>query len=304
MKKDVFVDITKCPICSSSKYSLFYKESYNSPYLKDYLTNYYGGRLDFKLIKRKSFVVNYCNNCDFYWHKSILKDRYLKKLYTLWINSKESFLKHQMNKYPLQRAQIISFLIRCLNSQKLSLQRRDIKFLDYGGGWADFAVCAKALGCNAYIYDLSPARIKYAKTNGIDCLNSRDLNFHKGTFDFILLNQVLEHVPNPMKMIKTVNLLLKPGGILAISVPNAKSISHSKIVCKGPLQPLEHINGFTPKSLVKLLERSGFLIILGNPFFLEISFKKIILNLGLKIYSLVFKAPLFLFDTIVLCKKR
>jgi SAM-dependent methyltransferase len=41
----------------------------------------------------------------------------------------------------------------------------------------------------------------------------------KGSFDFVICNQVLEHVPDPIKAFKNLNFLTKKGGYIWISIP-------------------------------------------------------------------------------------
>lgn len=43
---------------------------------------------------------------------------------------------------------------------------------------------------------------------------------HDGIFDLVLLFEVLEHVMNPALVLNEINRLLKPGGILFVTVPN------------------------------------------------------------------------------------
>ncbi len=302
MKNDIFIDVINCPICNSSKKkSLFYSKNYDSNELKGYLKKYYGGRIDYDFFLDHKFTINYCEACDFYWHGSILNNKYLEILYSYWVDKDQSLIKHLKNKSPLSRIQTLAFLSRCMNSQEKFLLRNDIKFLDFGGGWGDFSICAKALGCDVFLYELSTERISNALSHGIPCLSSEDLGNHKNSFDFILLNQVLEHIPNPKKLIEDVYLLLKSGGLMVVSVPNAnKSLN---IIEKGPFQPLEHINCFTPNSLKKIVEKSNFTIINSNPFFSEISLRSLVLNLVRKFIFRFFNKSISIFDTSILCKK-
>jgi hypothetical protein len=302
MKNNIFVYVEKCPICESSeKKELFFSKNYNSIQLKDYLEKYYAGRVDYKIFLNEKFVINYCKDCDFYWHGSILNYKYLEILYSTWIENKGSLIKHYKNKSLLTRLKILAFLSRCINSQEEFAARNDLKFLDFGGGWGDFSICAKALGCDVFLHELSADRISYVLDQGIICLSKENLINFKNSFDFILVNQVLEHLPNPKKIIDEIYLLLKPGGIMFISVPYAKRSSN--IIGKGPFQPLEHINCFTPNSLKKLLEKSNFTIINSNPIFSEISLRNIALNLVRKFIFRLSKKSLTVFDTSILCKK-
>lgn len=46
-------------------------------------------------------------------------------------------------------------------------------------------------------------------------------DYQKDFFDFITLDQVVEHVPNPIAFIKDASEVLKPAGFIILSTPNA-----------------------------------------------------------------------------------
>jgi SAM-dependent methyltransferase len=125
--------------------------------------------------------------------------------------------------------------------------------LDFGMGWASWARNARELGCKSHGYDLSPERFTFAQKYGI--ITDLDETFH-----FINTEQVMEHVPRPAALVADLAARLRPGGILKISVPSnlglketfarlaagQPSVTRDEIM---PLQPLEHLNCFTPKGL-------------------------------------------------------
>lgn len=69
------------------------------------------------------------------------------------------------------------------------------------------------------------------------------------TFDAILCTEVLEHVPEPIKAIKEMSRLLKPGGRLILTVPLAAFIHQA---------PYHFYGGYTPYWFEKFLKESGF----------------------------------------------
>lgn len=47
------------------------------------------------------------------------------------------------------------------------------------------------------------------------------LPYHDGEFDKIILSEVLEHLPDDVKALSEIKRILKPGGILFVTVPNS-----------------------------------------------------------------------------------
>jgi 2-polyprenyl-3-methyl-5-hydroxy-6-metoxy-1,4-benzoquinol methylase len=82
-------------------------------------------------------------------------------------------------------------------------------------------------------------------------------------FDVVVMLNVLEHVPDPVKTIQECRQLLVPGGILCIRVPNDFSEIQASAREKTGAAPWwiavpDHINYFNFASLAQTLERLGF----------------------------------------------
>jgi predicted SAM-dependent methyltransferase len=130
-------------------------------------------------------------------------------------------------------------------------------------GWADWLLMATGFGYQCYGMELSESRIKYAQSRGIKVLNWEDAE--QMSFDFINTEQVFEHIPNPLETLKKLKTLLKPGGIIKISVPTTNDIDRrlkfmdwgSKKGMRNSLNaisPLEHIQYYKRSSLDKMAE--------------------------------------------------
>src|SRR5262249_57545619 len=53
-----------------------------------------------------------------------------------------------------------------------------------------------------------------------------DADLPQGTFALIVLQQVIEHVPDPRRMIERLRALLAAGGAVVIETPNTRSWDH------------------------------------------------------------------------------
>jgi len=82
--------------------------------------------------------------------------------------------------------------------------------------------------------------------------NVENLNLDKKDFDFVICNQVLEHIPEPSKAFNSIYNHMCNMGILYINVP-VNNIPHS--------QPYHHYTGITSCGLAMLAIRNNFKII-------------------------------------------
>lgn len=97
---------------------------------------------------------------------------------------------------------------------------------------------------------------KYGK---IFCGSYRD--FQEANFDVVLMNHVIEHLPNPQEAITKIKTFLKPGGILIIGTPNFDSGAARRYGNKFRLlNDPTHISLFSDDSLRRFVRDNGFTI--------------------------------------------
>jgi 2-polyprenyl-3-methyl-5-hydroxy-6-metoxy-1,4-benzoquinol methylase len=83
--------------------------------------------------------------------------------------------------------------------------------------------------------------------------------YRDSTFDIVILNHVLEHVPNPSAFLGEVRTVLKTRGIVFVSLPNFGSIEAQILRQRWRfLMPEEHYVQFTPRTLSAFLSAHGF----------------------------------------------
>ena len=78
-------------------------------------------------------------------------------------------------------------------------------------------------------------------------------------FDVVSMNDVIEHVIDPIMTLEEVNRIMKRGGLLFMTTPNIGALM-AKISGKKWLhiKPNEHLTYFTPQTIKKLVEKTGF----------------------------------------------
>lgn len=182
----------------------------------------------------------------------------------------DSWLKEEAGRDALWR--------RRLN--KLLPHKAEGNLLDIGAGIGQFLHHARPFFTEVAGTEVSESAARIAKQKyGIDLLAGQveELNLPPASFANITLFHVLEHVPDPMRLIHQCCELLRPRGILAIAVPNdvlAWSTAVKKLGKRIGFHPFQkfspvlgiaragesreiHLSHFTPTVLRKLVTNSG-----------------------------------------------
>lgn len=80
-----------------------------------------------------------------------------------------------------------------------------------------------------------------------------------GSFDFVIVHHVLEHVPEPLDLLRQLGGAMREGGVLFISLPRLDTVAqHGHL--KYCLDGRKHLVSFSETCLAGLLARAGFAI--------------------------------------------
>ncbi|MGQ9842781.1 MAG: class I SAM-dependent methyltransferase [Spirochaetota bacterium] len=91
-----------------------------------------------------------------------------------------------------------------------------------------------------------------------DALN---LPFRENTFDRIICSEVMEHVSDDNKACSELTRVLKPGGLIAITVPTYISeLIYDTLTYEYFTSPGGHIRKYIPKKLAHIMEQNGLTI--------------------------------------------
>ncbi len=139
--------------------------------------------------------------------------------------------------------------------------RRSGRLLDVGCGDADLVRAAQDQGWNAEGVDFDPAAVDFARRRGLKVsLGSLvSQGYEANHFDAIVMSHVIEHVPDPILVLKECHRILKPEGRLVLATPNVDGWFHRKFRRNWVhLDPPRHLYLFGIGTLTESVRRSGF----------------------------------------------
>ncbi len=234
----MLLETISCPVCGKAEYNTIFKSK------------------DFRFqASDESFNIVKCSKCDFIFlnprpDQDTIEDFYPPGFYK---NNYSLFYKALHLFYQLEQKSNVDFIKRHKPSGKL---------LDVGCGPGNFISLMRQEGYDVYGIEIS----KDAKGIIPDFLKSRvyegnleDIDFSANSFDIITMLQSLEHMHNLDKLMQSIRRILKPDGVLYISIPNAHFFEFSLF---GPycfhLDVPRHLYFFNKKTLKQFLFKNSF----------------------------------------------
>jgi SAM-dependent methyltransferase len=148
---------------------------------------------------------------------------------------------------------------------------RGLEVGSYVGG---FLAAAAALGWRVEGLDVNAPTNRFARARG-HVVHDGDLESFAdaGSFDAVAAWNCFDQLPDPRVAARRAHALLRPGGVLAVRVPNGAFYATVRRRLHGPdaalarallahnnLLAFPYRHGFTPRSLALLLERAGFAV--------------------------------------------
>jgi 2-polyprenyl-3-methyl-5-hydroxy-6-metoxy-1,4-benzoquinol methylase len=116
------------------------------------------------------------------------------------------------------------------------------------------------LGWDATGLDFDPRAIAAARSRGLNVSagDVRSMAYSAASFDAIVMTHVIEHVVDPVGLLKECRRILKPQGTLVLVTPNPSSLGH-RIYGRAwrGLEPPRHLVIFPPEALRLACAKAG-----------------------------------------------
>lgn len=262
-----------CPACGAGISDTLLEISYTNQDVFRFLCSYYRHAPPAVLRERLGdgmLSIVECSSCTLIYQREIPDPDFMHELYADWIIDSDDLSPY--SPLPLaaeQYAYLASEVMHLLAEQRRVIGAgRRIRVLDFGMGWGTWLQMARSLGASVFGAELSAPKIDYARSVGIPVLTLDEIASMR--FDVVCTEQVLEHVPHPAELLRSLSAALAPTGFLKISVPPGGNIratlahwdwrdAFARRQQIMPVHPLEHINCFTARSLDRLAAHHGLL---------------------------------------------
>ena len=206
------------------------------------------------------FPIEKCSKCDFVYAGRMPKPKFLDYVYDQLIDIEVA----RRESYSPQNIAARMDYMRTF----LGLLGDGGKVLDYGCGFGpSLALLRNIPGISVFGFETSAARVREISiwhstvTLDLNCVREH------GPFDAIILDNVLEHVPNPRETVQSIATLCLPGTLLYVSVPDAGkryldaqiALNRESKLLAMDINPWEHLSYFDLPHLDELMASAGFI---------------------------------------------
>lgn len=243
LKSNLFADFLfenptnkKCILCKSTDTTM--DKAHFAPFLKERMF----------LGKEKNTSLIHCKNCDLYFSEYRPSDEEMDRLYCSYRDENYLLQRMQYEKGYTEEYNSLEYInlrISLLaNFLKKYMDLNSIKkLLDYGGDKGQF-IPKEFVNAKKYVYEVSGNQV----IDGIKLLkNLQDVN--KIKWDFIMCCQVLEHLSDPLSVLKNLVDITADNAFLYLDLPCEDRIKRYSNV-----EINEHINFYTDITTKKIGE--------------------------------------------------
>jgi len=233
----------RCPLCDQDRYSVVYDENLDG--VEDafhYLTE-----------RPCHYRIVRCDSCGFVYSNPIFEEDRIIALYES--ASVEGALG------PAREMAIGKNMRSYLRHLQRSSGQKSGRLLDVGAGLGHLLGEAREMGYATMGVEPSHEAASYANRrlgdDSVVCAHYRRDMFPEGSFDFITLIHVIDHVVAPRALLETMHYHLRPGGYALIATHNIASLL-ARLTGKNFIAwSVQHVGYFTPATLKSMGRAAG-----------------------------------------------
>ena len=151
MSDSYFVIRDECPACASENLEVIYENPFDEPPIRDYLDAFYSpqGRLEYAYLREAVYSLCECRICGLIFQGQVPNDRLMERLYENWIDPEKALIQHRQDDRLGRDAHIAKETVQIVTHFR---QRpSSLRYLDFGMGWGEWALMARAFGCDVWL---------------------------------------------------------------------------------------------------------------------------------------------------------
>lgn len=210
-----------------------------------------------RLIKKEgAWEVVQCKSCSFVYVTPLPDEQFLHHHYQTYLPTGDISIEQW-------RTMMSDVFKRSLNAIETRYGFNRGTLLDIGCGYGFFLELARQRGWRVYGVEPCAHARAYAtsKSLEVDSKNIFARAYKDETFDVVTLFYVLEHLPDPLRYLKEINRILKPGGLLLARVPHTTPLVKFLKILGIPNRLYDvpsHLSDFSPSTIAMALAKTGF----------------------------------------------
>lgn len=252
-------NLLSCPLCASEKFSIIKSSLNNLPIEHSDINKIFSSSSDFELTEQ---LVS-CTNCTLIYVNPQIQENIILNAYSDDID--EKFISQNKSRI-ITFTRYINWFCNFLKMKP----NKNIKLLDIGCAGGAFLFAAQEMGFS--VIGVEPN--KWLAKKGEEMYDVKiipssleEAKLDNNKFDIISLWDVIEHLPNPSKVLTNISKVLSYNGYLIINFPNYDSLARKIMGFKWPFFLNVHLIYFNKKTMQKLLIDNGFQLIKIKPFY-------------------------------------
>ncbi|HEU4593747.1 MAG TPA: class I SAM-dependent methyltransferase [Pyrinomonadaceae bacterium] len=156
-----------------------------------------------------------------------------------------------------------AFISRRLDEifQSFAPHRKSNRLLDVGCGAGSLLEAARRAGWDAEGTEVSRPAVEHVRAEGFEVFHGElaEANYPEAHFDVVTASEIIEHVPEPLPMLREIARILRPGGLFWATTPHGRGLSARVLGIRwSTVSPPEHLQLFTLGGVRGLLREAGF----------------------------------------------
>jgi len=253
----------RCPSCGKTNHKSVWSGKFSDPLVTGFLEKFHYSSDTESALGDQDFDLVKCGGCGLMYHRLVMSDAAIPVVYSEWTDSAQ-VERFEQTHGRAEEFEVGVYRTKLILRLKKLLEGRfndPLRLLDFGCGSGRTIAQASMFGIQAQGIDVSDTRAEQASILNCQVFSSLDAfdQHGGGKVHAVIMEQVLEHLIDPLDILSALHERLLPGGVLYIAVPNCTGkLPPTDFATFHNVQPVEHVNAFTPATLTTIGENAGF----------------------------------------------